>query len=111
MGDLLSYLLPRQHTSFRRSIVICFVAGIFSITVQAAATLIPNIIAGATGEWLQLIVLVIGILLLWIPGVSAGIALLQRCGYIGTQEWALNAMLMRDYLRGLWPGRRRDGGA
>jgi hypothetical protein len=107
MGDLLSFMLPREHTSLRRSMVICFVAGILAITIQAAATLIPNVIAGTVGEWLELTVLLAGGLLYVIPMGSAVIALMCRLGYINTQEWSLNSMLLRDYLNGLWPHRGR----
>jgi hypothetical protein len=107
MGDLLCYLLPREHTSLRRSLVICFVAGLLAFTIQAVSTLIPAVVPGSAGEWLQLIVFALGVLVFWIPMASACIALMRRLGYINTQELTLNAMLVRDYLRGLWPSRTR----
>ena len=50
MAGLLSYFLPRQHTSLRRSLLICCLAAIVSLPVDLADTAATNRRAGQNKE-------------------------------------------------------------
>jgi len=109
MLGLLTYLLPRQHTSYETSIRICLVAVFVGGLIVGVAEAAGEVVPGAVGEWLRKIVGWVGLLVFFAPMVSAKYASLVRGGYINAEDLTVQMMLIRDYLRGLWPSRARDG--
>ena len=106
MAGLLSYFLPRQHTSLRRSLLICCLAAIVSLPVDLAAYRMLEMGNDAPMQWLQLLLLLVAWSIRMIPMFSAALAFCMRRGLIDTGELGLQAALVRDCLRGLFPGSR-----
>jgi hypothetical protein len=108
MGLPLSYFLPRQHTSLRRSVAICSLAILLSLPIDVAAYQLLQVGGSEALQWLTLLLLTAAWLVRFVPAISAAFAFLARRGWINPSDLALQAMLVRDYVAGLLP-RRRSG--
>lgn len=103
MVELFSYFLPRQHTSLRRSLLICSIAAIVSLPIDIAAYQLLGMGDGVPMQWLQLLLALAAWAIRAVPMFSSGLAFCMRLGLIDTGELALQATLVR----GFWPRHAR----